>query len=119
LRKKKIQNLQDIEIREKVRQTQQTTETSSNKQRYLEKKEYERNLRKLKKRLEESETLIAKIEAEILAVDKSFMAPGNSSEAHDIAYHRYRELKDQLNEEMNKWTQYSQELEDYIKEKGE
>lgn len=119
LRKKKLQNLKDIEIKEKVRQTQQTTETSSNKQRYLEKKEYERNLRKLKKRLEESETLIAKIEAEILAVDKSFMEPGNSSEAHDIAYHRYRELKDQLNEEMNKWTQYSQELEDYIKEKGE
>ncbi len=119
LRKKKLQNLKDIEIKEKVRQAQQSTETSSNKQRYLEKKEYERNLRKLKKRLEESETLIAKIEAEILAVDKSFMEPGNSSEAHDIAYHRYRDLKDQLNEEMNKWTQYSQELEDYIKEKGE
>ena len=119
LRKKKIQNLKDIEIKEKVRQTQQTTETSSNKQKYLEKKEYERNLRKLKKRLEEAETLIAKIEAEILAVDKSFMEPGNSSEEHETAYHRYRDLKDQLNEEMNKWTQYSEELENYIKEKGE
>ncbi len=119
LRKKKLQNLKDIEIKDKVRQTQQTTETSSNKQRYLEKKEYERNLRKLKKRLEESEALIGKIEAEILAVDKSFMEPGNSSEAHETAYHRYRDLKDQLNEEMNKWTQYSEELENYIKEKGE
>jgi len=119
LRKKKIQNLKDIEIKDKVRQTQQTTETSSNKQRYLEKKEYERNLRKFKKRLEESEALIGKIEAEILAVDKSFMEPGNSSEVHEIAYHRYRDLKDQLNEEMNKWTQYSEEIENYIKEKGE
>jgi hypothetical protein len=47
------------------------------------------------------------------------MEPGNSSEEHETAYHRYRELKDQLNEEMNKWTQYSEELENYIKEKGE
>ncbi|MBK9390598.1 MAG: ATP-binding cassette domain-containing protein [Bacteroidetes bacterium] len=119
LRKKKLQNLKDIEIKEKVKQTLQTTETSTNKQKYLEKKEYERNLRKLKKRLEESEAVIEKIETQILAVDKSFMEPGNSSEAHEIDYSRYRELKDQLNEEMNKWTLYSEELEAFIKDKEE
>ncbi len=119
LRKKKLQNLKDIEIKEKVRQISQTTENSTNKQKYLEKKEYERNLRKLKKRLEESETVIEKIEAEILAVDKSFMEPGNSTDAHEMDYNRYRELKDQLNEEMNKWTLYSEELEAFIKNKNE
>jgi ATP-binding cassette subfamily F protein 3 len=119
LRKKKLQNLKDIEIKDKVKQTLQSTETSTNKQKYLEKKEYERNLRKLKKRLEESEAVIEKIETEILAVDKSFMEPGNSSEAHEIDYNRYRELKDQLNEEMNKWTLYSEELDAFIKDKEE
>ena len=79
----------------------QPENVSSNKQKYLEKKEYERNLRKLRKRLEESETVIEKIEAEIMAVDKSFMEPGNSSEAHEDDYEKYQELKEKLNEEMN------------------
>ncbi|HBH85869.1 MAG TPA: glycosyl transferase family 2 [Bacteroidales bacterium] len=120
LRKKKLQNLKDIEKKEKekVQRENTNTEISTNKQRYIEKKEYERNLRKLKKRLEESESVIEKIEAEINAVDKSFMEPGNTSEAHEIDYEKYRELKEQLNEEMNKWAHYSEELEDYLKEKS-
>jgi ATP-binding cassette subfamily F protein 3 len=116
LKKKKILNLKEIEKKEKVQLKNNNQETSSNKQKYLEKKEYERNLRKLKKRLEESEALIGNIESEILAVDKSFMEPGNSSEAHEKNYTRYRELKDQLNGEMNKWTLYSEELEKYQKD---
>ncbi len=84
-----------------------------------EKKEYDRNLRKLKKRLEESEILIGKIEAEIVAVDKSFMEPGNTSESNEMDYNRYRDLKEQLNEEINRWAQYSEEYESFIKEKSE
>jgi ATP-binding cassette, subfamily F, member 3 len=119
LRKKRLQNLRDIEIKEKVKQENVSTEISSNKQKYLEKKEYDRNLRKLKKRLEESELLIERIENEVLAVDKSFMEPGNSTEAHEVDYNKYRDLKEQMNEEMNRWTQYSEELEKFLKEKSE
>jgi ATP-binding cassette, subfamily F, member 3 len=115
LRKKKIENLKDIEKKEKIRSEAIKQDVSSNKQKYLEKKEYEKNLRKLRKRLEESEAVIEKIEAEILAVDKSFMEPGNSSEAHEIDYNRYRDLKEQLNEEMDKWTGYSDEVEEFLK----
>jgi len=111
LKKKKILNLKEIEKKEKIQLKNYSQETSSNKQKYLEKKEHERNLRKLKKRLEESEALIGNIESEILAVDKSFMEPGNSSEVHEKNYTRYRELKDQLKGEMIKWTLYSEELE--------
>jgi ATP-binding cassette subfamily F protein 3 len=119
LRKKRLQNLKDIEKKDKVQQANISTETSTNKQKYLDRKEYDRNLRKLKKRLEESETLIGKIEAEIVAVDKSFMEPGSTSEAHETDYNRYRDLKEQLNEEMNRWAQYSDELEIFMKEKSE
>jgi ATP-binding cassette subfamily F protein 3 len=115
LRKKKIENLKDIEKKDKIKYESVQENVSSNKQKYLEKKEYERNLRKLRKRLEESETIIEKIEAEIIAVDKSFMEPGNSSDAHESDYTRYKELKEQLNEEMNKWAQYSQEVEEFLK----
>jgi ATP-binding cassette subfamily F protein 3 len=117
LRKKKLQHLKDIEKKEKAQKENVSAEISTNKQKYIERKEYERNLRKLKKRLEESESVIGKIEAEINAVDKSFMEPGNTSDAHDIDYERYRELKDQLNGEMNKWAFYSEELEKYLNDK--
>jgi ATP-binding cassette subfamily F protein 3 len=114
LRKKKIENLKDIERKDKIKNESASENVSSNKQKYLEKKEYERNLRKLRRRLEESETVIEKIEAEIIAVDKSFMEPGNSSEAHEIDYKKYQDLKETLSEEMNRWTQYSQEVEEYL-----
>ena len=116
LRKKKIDNLKEIEKKEKIKfEASGKEEISSNKQKYLEKKEYDRNLRKLKKRLEESEALIEKIEDEIKAVDKSFMEPGNYSESHQMDYQNYQDLRDKLNEEMNNWTLYSNELEEFIK----
>jgi ATP-binding cassette subfamily F protein 3 len=115
LRKKKIENLKDIERKDKAKNITAQANVSSNKQKYLDKKEFDRNLRKLRKRLEESETMIEKIEAEIMAVDKAFMEPGNSSEAHDIDYSKYKDLKEQLNEEMNRWAQYSQEVEEFLR----
>jgi ATP-binding cassette subfamily F protein 3 len=114
LRKKKIENLKEIERKDKAKTIATLENVSSNKQKYLDKKEYDRNLRKLRKRLEESETVIEKIEAEIIAVDKSFMEPGNTSEAHDIDYRKYQELKERLNYEMNQWAQYSQEVEEFL-----
>jgi len=115
LRKKKIENLKDIEKKDKVKNNTASVDVSSNKQKYLEKKEFERNLRKLKKKLEDSETLIEKLEAEIQAVDKAFMEPGNYSQAHEDNYKRYKDLKEELNEEMNNWALYSQEVDEFIR----
>ena len=115
LRKKKIENLKDIERKDKARNENAQINVSSNKQKYLEKKEFDRNLRRLRKRLEECEMEIEKIEAEIIAVDKTFMEPGNYSEAHEIEYNKYKDLKEKLNEEMNKWAQYSEEVEEFLK----
>jgi ATP-binding cassette, subfamily F, member 3 len=114
LRKKKIENLKDIERKDKARSVSAQTNVSSNKQKYLEKKEYERTMRRLRKRLEECETRIEKIEADIIAVDKSFMEPGTNSEAHELDYKKYQDLKEQLNEEMNNWAEYSREVEEFL-----
>jgi ATP-binding cassette subfamily F protein 3 len=115
LRKKKIENLKDIEKKDKIKSEAAQLNVSSNKQKYLEKKEFDKNLRRLRKRLEESETEIEKIEAEIIAVDKSFMEPGNSSEEHETDYAKYKDLKDRLNVEMDKWAKYSEEVEEFLK----
>jgi ATP-binding cassette subfamily F protein 3 len=115
LRKKKIENLKDIERKDKAKSETLQTGVSSNKQKYLEKKEYERNLRKLRKRLEDSEKEIEKLEAEIIAVDKAFMEPGNNSSTHEKDYLRYQDLKEQLNDEMNNWAQYREEVEVFLR----
>jgi ATP-binding cassette subfamily F protein 3 len=115
LRKKKIENLKDIERKEKVRNENVQVTSSSNKQKYLEKKEYDRNLRKLRKRLEDCESEIEKIEADIATVDKSFMEPGNNSSTDENDYSRYQDLRGQLNEEMNKWAQYSEDVEEFLR----
>ncbi len=115
LRKKKIDNLKDIEKKETSKSTENKANVSVNKQKYLERKEYERNLRKLRKRLEESETEIEKLEAEIRNIDKTFMEPGNYSEADQMNFTRYQELRDQLSLEMDNWTKYSEEVEAFLK----
>jgi ATP-binding cassette subfamily F protein 3 len=114
LRKKKIDNLKEIEKKEKIRIEPADIGVSSNKQRYLEKKEFDKTLRKLRRNLEESESLIEKLEAEIQAVDKTFMEPDSYNSDHEASYEKYRELKDKLNEEMNRWTVLSQEVEDFL-----
>ncbi len=55
-----------------------------------------------------------KLEAEIKAVDKTFMEPGNTLRITKPDYEKYRELKEQLNEEMNRWTELSQEVEEFL-----
>src|SRR5665811_758551 len=49
LRKKKIENLKEIERKDKIKNESVQENVSSNKQKYLNKKEYERNLRKMRK----------------------------------------------------------------------
>jgi hypothetical protein len=55
------------------------------------------------------------LEAEIIAVDKAFMEPGNNSSTHEKDYLRYQDLKEQLNDEMNNWAQYSEEVEVFLR----
>jgi ATP-binding cassette subfamily F protein 3 len=116
LRKKKIENLKDIERKEKASNEKAQANVSTNKQKYLEKKEFDRNLRKLRRRLEESEMVIEKLEADIQAVDKAFMEPGNTSTEHEVDYQRYQDLKDQLNKEMDKWAIYSNDVEEFLRD---
>ena len=118
LRKKKIDNLREIEKKDAGKKDMQQENISSNKLKYLEKKEYNRNLRKLRKKLEDSEKVIENIENEISGLDKSFATGGNElAEAEDF-FKRYQELKELLNEEMEKWEQYTDEVEVFLKNNG-
>lgn len=114
LRKKKISNLKDIERKDKAATEARKAENGSNKQKYLEKKEFERKLRKLRKRLEDSELEIERMEIELSDLHKDLMTTFGSDESVDI-YRSYEDLKNRLNEEMNNWTLYSHEVDEFLK----
>jgi ATP-binding cassette, subfamily F, member 3 len=117
LRKKKIVNLRDIEKKDKAAREIENDENTSNKQKYLDKKEYDRSLRKLRRKLEDSEKNIEMMETELLAMDKELMTTASSSESAGI-YRKYEDLRNQLNEEMNNWTLYSHEVDEFLKTNG-
>jgi len=116
LRKKKIDNLREIERKDAGVRKSQDTGISANKQRYLEKKEYDRNLRKLRKKSEDSEAEIEKIETEIADLDIIMGQPGRLAEEMQEYYIKYQELKGKLSEEMNRWEQYTHDVEVFLKE---
>jgi ATP-binding cassette subfamily F protein 3 len=117
LRKKKIVNLRDIEKRDKVIREIDIDDNTSNKQKYLDKKEYDRSLRKLRRKLENSEKNIEMMETELLEMDKELMTTASSSESAGI-YSKYQDLRNRLNKEMNNWTLYSHEVDEYLKTNG-
>jgi ATP-binding cassette subfamily F protein 3 len=114
LRKKKIVNLRDIEKKDKASKEIKKDENVSNKQKYLEKKDYERNLRKLRHKLEDSEKEIERMESELSALDKELMKAATSTDSAGI-YMNYEELRRRLNEEMNNWTVYSHDVDEFLK----
>ena len=116
LRKKKIDNLKELE-RKDIRKDPNSENISVNKQKYLDRKEYDRNLRKLRKRLEDSEAEIEKIEAEIAQLDNELNSTDRSASETSEFYSRYQELKNRHNEQMNRWTQYTHEVEVFLQKK--
>ena len=115
LRKKKIENLREIEVKDKALKEARKEDNTSNKQRYLEKKEYERNLRKLRRKLEDTELRIESMEAELAEIDKTLVSSVGSGNSEET-YKKYEELKRLLNEEMTRWASYSHEIELFLRD---
>ncbi|MDX9725381.1 MAG: ABC-F family ATP-binding cassette domain-containing protein [Bacteroidales bacterium] len=114
LRRKKLLNLKDIERKDKPAPGTIKGDSTSAKQKYLERKDFERNLRKLRRRLEESEKEIERMEKELSSLDNELHRAASSPESAGI-YTRYQELKKNLDEEMHRWTEYSHDVDEYLK----
>lgn len=116
LRKKKIENLRDLERKDKiVKESQDNDKFSDNKKRYIEKKEYERNLRKLTRRVEDMEKEIEALEKEIDLMDNRFSDPDHIAAKDESSYNIYNTLKKSLSEKMGLWSEYTHELEMILK----
>ena len=114
LRKKKIVSLREIEKRDRTSREERDEDTSTNKQKYIEKKEYERNLRKLRRRLEDSEKEIESMEKELADLDTELARKAASTESAGI-FIKYEELRKKLDIEMDNWTRYSHDVDEFLK----
>ncbi|MBP5687208.1 MAG: ABC-F family ATP-binding cassette domain-containing protein [Muribaculaceae bacterium] len=108
LEKKKIQSLQQLEIKEKIAAPQQERIMTASKLSYQEKKEHEREVRRAEKRVKTLEQQIADTEAAIAEIEEQ-LSQGNATDPE--IYSRHEQLNHQLEEIMAQWEEASEALE--------
>ena len=116
LEKRKLESLQEIERRDVPAKTALKTAgaadepkpAASGKLSYEQRKEQEKQIRKLKKAVETVEAELAGIERQIAEYDAKFAAAAEYNEAD---YKAYNELKNRYEHQMHEWEKASYELE--------
>ncbi len=113
LEKRKLESLQEVERHDTVVAAAKPAEEEpssqlSGKASYEQRKELEKQLRKMRKRVETIEQTLADIEHEIAEYDKRF---ASATEYNEEDYKAYNELKARYDHEMHEWEKASYELE--------
>ena len=108
LEKKKIQSLQELEIKDKTVAPQQEKVMTASKISYQEQKEHEREVRRAEKRVKSLEQQIADTEAAIAEIEAK-LSQGNASDPE--IFTRHSELNKSLEDVMSQWEQACEELE--------
>ena len=109
LEKRKVESLAEIERKAiPTTTTKEGTATSSGKLSYEQKKEQEKQIRKLRKAVEAIEAELADIEAQIADYDTRF---ATATEYNEADYRAYDELKNRYDRQMHEWEKASYELE--------
>ena len=107
LEKRKLESLHDVERRTAPVQSSEPKEASAGKLSYEQKKEQEKQIRKLRKAVDEIEAELAEIEKKIAEYDTRFASAGEYN-ADD--YKAYDELKKRYDHMMHEWEKASYEL---------
>jgi len=111
LKKRRLDNLQDIERKNLIQQSRKKEEKpNSNKLQYAEKKELEKKIRKIKTRIKKSEEVISDLESRIEELVEVLANPESIS-GDDDPFGEYGRLKDLLEKEMEAWSEANEELE--------
>ena len=109
LEKRKVESMAEIERKATPTTTSKEGATvSSGKLSYEQKKEQEKQIRKLRKAVEAIETELAEIESQIADYDVRF---ASATEYNEADYRAYDELKTRYDHQMHEWEKASYELE--------
>lgn len=108
LEKKKIQSLQELEIKDKTVAPHQEKVMTASKISYQEQKEHEREVRRAEKHVKSLEQQIADTETAIAEIEAK-LSQGNASDPE--IFTRHAELNKSLEDVMSQWEQACEELE--------
>ena len=108
LEKRKLENLHEVERKAPTTTATKSEVVSSGKLSYEQKKEQEKLLRKLRKNVEQIESDLAGVEAQIAEYDARF---ATATEYNADDYKAYDELKSRYDHLMHEWEKASYELE--------
>lgn len=113
LRRRKLDNLKELERKREEERESEPKSDSDQKQAWLERKEMDKQIRKVVSQLEDVEESIEKIEAEIAGLDAKFANPDPNAQdtSHYEFFSHYQYLKKELGDNMNKWEELSIEVE--------
>lgn len=119
LQKKRLENLNDLQRKPAqtgtfVQAAGKSEEAASeNKLSYEVKKELNKKIRRLEKQVAESEKQIEKIEAEIARIEEKMSTPEGAADTG--LYERHRQLKQDLDRQVEGWESFSLALEEVKK----
>jgi len=114
LRKRKLENLKELEKKSILKQEKKNIALSENKTSYLERKEYDKKIRKAEKAVEESENKINKFESEIDKMNELMTNPENLKDDSSL-FENYEKFKIELQVEMGNWENLNEKV-DLLKE---
>ncbi len=110
LQKRKLENLQQLELKTKEKNVKKEQSNTVHKEAYLERKELDKKIRKAEKDVHSSEQKIEKLEKEIAEINSKLSDPEQMN--HDSSlFSRYEELKKLLEKEMGNWEEFTKKLE--------
>ena len=108
LEKRKLESLQELERKDKPATAAAATAPSSGKLSYEQRKEQEKQMRKIRKTIEGIEAELASIEQQIATYDEKF---ATATEYNEADYAAYNELKARYDKQMHEWEKACYELE--------
>ncbi|NOQ24541.1 MAG: ATP-binding cassette domain-containing protein [Bacteroidales bacterium] len=111
LRKRKLENLKEIERKEKQVSQNKVKKNSDSKQSYLERKEFEKQIRKVENVVKESESKIENIELEMEQISNILSDPEKMNDDQSL-FSKYEDLKKKLEAEMENWEKLTEEVEE-------
>jgi len=118
LRRRKLDNLKELERKkEEVREAEPKTD-SDQKQAWLERKEMDKQIRKVVVQLESVEKRIEEVESEISNLDAKFAAPDDNTSSDYKFFEKYQEFKGELKDLMKKWEELSLDVEELKSKRG-
>jgi len=117
LQKRKLENLKELERKNIIQSASKDKKGSDNKLAYIERKEIDKQIRKIENNIKSCEDHIEKLETDIAKMSLQLSDPKALSENPNL-FKEFQQLEHQLKKEMSNWETFHQELDEIKQQRG-